>query len=111
MADQVEGSVTLGDVQGVVVGKDENAGGEPDLLRYGGEVSEGGQRIPVPRSPSAVSAWERLCARAGQVVVAQLIGGLGDAGEVLDRCAALPGRLRGAGASSPRACRSTVSRP
>ena len=96
MADQVEGSVTLGDVQGVVVGKDENAGGEPDLLRYGGEVSEGGQRIPVPRSPCrGVRGGNGYVLSAGQVVVAQAIGGLGDAGEVLDRCAALPGRLRG----------------
>jgi hypothetical protein len=52
VADYVQGAVTLGDFERMVVGQDQLVCGEPDPLEKSSDVAERGEWIPVPRTAS-----------------------------------------------------------
>ena len=75
----------------MVVPEHEHVRGEPDLRRAGGEEAKGAERIPVrPAAPEGLGMWNSEVLAAGQVVVAQRVGRLGDAGDVLNGCRSPP---------------------
>lgn len=94
--DGVESAVAFRDFQGVVVAEDEDARVQTDARRACGEIPEGRQRVPVD-----TAAFGRDVCRdgdvfaAGQMVVAEFVGGLRDSREFRDPGVALPLRLRG----------------
>ena len=91
VADLVQGAVALGDLERMVIAEHQHVGGQPNSLRARGQVAEGRQRIPVAdAAPVPLGRGQRDVLAAGQVVIAEPIGGLGDMGQVLDGGVLLP---------------------
>ncbi len=90
-ADLVQRAVALGDVEGMVIAEHQHRGRKPDPARVSGEITERGERVPVPRPGQAGSRGRDGDVLAtGQVVVAEPVGSLGDAAHLIDAAIALP---------------------
>ena len=91
VADAVERAVPLRDRHRVVVAEHQHVGGEADALGACREIAERRQRVPVAAAAHVDGGFGHGdVLAAGEVVVAEPVGGLGDAGDVVDRAVAFP---------------------
>ena len=87
----VERAVALRDLEGVVIAEYQDLGGEADAGGLGGQEPEGRERVPV-----GAAALDRDVGgdgdvlAAGEVVVAEAVGGAGDRGQLRDAGAEFP---------------------
>ena len=91
VADQIEGAVPLGDLEGMVIAEDQHLGGEFDPRRVRRNETEGGERVPVGTSAFGGDVdgdSDMLAAR--EVVVAESIGRLGDTDQLCGPGVTLP---------------------
>ena len=94
-AEHVQRAVALGQLEGMVVGEHEHIGRELDVGGARGEVAEGGERVPVARATAIeLRGGQGDVLTARHVVVAEPIGGLGDARDVVDGGGDLPLTIR-----------------